>query len=169
MTPTRPGVFWVLLLLGTAQAALAASILSDWAWVWWCVGAAYPVWLTIVVRRPSRRTTGGLLLLGYAGPVLLFGAVYAGRVLPFRPETTQAQLLLRTDRHGTASVGSDVPTPKLAPTCADRELARAVWLLLSTFLYLAACAVAGLLAHTPLVVYLGAVLVGVFCVRHSEG
>jgi hypothetical protein len=168
MTRTLPAPFWVLLVLGTPQAALAASVLCEWGWVWGVAAVGYVAGLVGLARLP-RVTAGPLIALGYLGPLLGYAAVYTALTLPGRPETAEARVLFRSPAAGPPPpTSSDVPTPRLLPR-GNWAVARGVWLVLSTALYLAACALAGLFWHTPVVVYLAAAVAAVLAFRRPEG
>lgn len=169
MTRTPPAPFWVLLVLGTPQAALAASVLCEWGWVWAVTAVGYIAGLVRLARLP-RVTAGPLVTLGYLVPLLVYAAVYTALTLPGRPETAEARVLFQSPAAGPPPTApSDVPAPRLVPAGGNGAVARGVWLVLSTAFYLAACAVGGLFWHTPVVVYLAAVVVAVLAFRRPEG
>lgn len=169
MTRLPSAVFWPLLVLGPVQAALAASVLTDSGWLWAVAAGAYVAGLVRLARSP-RATAGGLIALGYVLPLLVYAAAYTAMTLPGRPETAEARGLLQPPEAAPPPPPpSDVPAPRLSPTKGNGAAARGVWLLLSTALYLAACAVGGLLWHTPVVVYLAAGVAAVLAIRPPEG
>lgn len=166
MNRMLPGLFWVLALLGTPQALLAASILSNERLVWWGTGAAYPLWLFGVTQYYEGRSRR-MLQVGYVVPIVLFAVGYAESSMPQRPETQRALALMRLNRPEPTN-RSDVPTPKLTPAGGDRALTRGTWLLTTTFFYLAGCAVVGLFMGTPVLVYAIAGAATVLSVRREE-
>jgi hypothetical protein len=169
MTRHPPAVFWPLLVLGPVQAALAASVLTDCGWVWAVAAGAYLAGLVRLARSPLA-TAGGLILLGYVLPLLVYAAAYTAQTLPGRPEAAEARGLLQPPETAPPPPPpSDVPAPRLTPPKGNGGAARGVWLLLSTAFYLAACGVGGLFWHTPVVVYLAAGVAAVLAARPPEG
>lgn len=165
--PRRPAPFWPLLALGPVQAALAASVLTAAGWVWAAAAVGYVAGLVLLARSP-RVTAGPLVALGYLLPLAGYAALYAALTLPGRPELAEAADLVRP-AETPSPPAADVPTPRLTPPGGNGAVARGAWLALSTAVYLAGCGVAGLFWHTPVVVYLAAVVAAVLAVRRPEG
>lgn len=167
MTHLSRAVFWGLLILGTAQAALGASVLVVTAWVWAVVAVGYAVGLCWLARRPNLSITR-LVGLGYLLPLVLFASGHAARTLPGRPEAAEAAQHFRPTTVEPPPA-SDLPAPRLTTPGGERGAARGVWLLAATAVYLAGCAIAGLFWHTPVAVYVVVVVAVVLSARFSRG
>ena len=167
MTRSPSGTYWVLVVLGPCQAALAASILFAQPGAWVLTTAGYALWLGKAVRRRAA-TARACLALGYLLPLLCFAAAHAARALPVRPEAAETRPPTRRPPAPSPPAASDVPVPRLIPTRSSGQLLQGAWFRGRTFLYLAGCAVVGLLLHTPATVYLAAAAVAAFTVGRSE-
>jgi len=166
MNTTPSGTFWALAVLGPFQAALAASVLTAAAWVWLVAAGGHLLWLTSRVRRHEVSAVR-LVAAGYLLPLAAYGGTYAALAIGARPEVAETRPLVRSPPIPRPPM-SDVPAPRLLATRGDRDVSRRAWRLATAFLYLAACAAAGLLWHTPAVLYLAAAVAAAVAFRLPE-
>jgi hypothetical protein len=164
MRTSPPGIFWALAIIGPFQAALAASVLTENGWAWLAAAGGHLLWLALRVRPGV--SAARLVAVGHLLPLAAYGGTYAALAVGARPEAAAAQRLTRPSPAPRRP--SDVPTPRLLVTSDDRDVTRKSWRLVKAFLYLAACAAAGLFWHTPAVLYLAAAVAALAAIRLPE-